>query len=136
MWISNYSGLIFLKKLFFLHLVASFLCQRSVDYICVGLFLASLFSSADLFVHCSPVTCCFDCCLSLICVQLFATLMDAPGSSVHGIFQARILEWVAISFSRGSSQPRDQAHIICIAGRFFTAKPPGKPTVLITIALK
>ena len=40
-------------------------------------------------------------------------LMDCslPGSSVHGIFQARILEWVAISFSRGSYQPRDQTHI-------------------------
>ena len=36
-----------------------------------------------------------------------------PGSSVHGIFQARILEWVAISFSRESSQPRDQIHISC-----------------------
>ena len=37
-----------------------------------------------------------------------------PGSSVHGIFQARTLEWVAISFSRGSSQPRDGTHISCI----------------------
>ena len=34
-----------------------------------------------------------------------------PGSSVHGIPQARILEWVAISFSKGSSQPRDQTHV-------------------------
>ena len=43
-----------------------------------------------------------------------------PGSSVHGILQARILEWVAIPFSRGSSQPRDQTQVFCIAGRFFT----------------
>ena len=43
-----------------------------------------------------------------------------PGSSVHGILQARILEWVAIPFSRGSSQPRDRAQIFCLAGRFFT----------------
>ena len=43
-----------------------------------------------------------------------------PISSVHGISQARILEWVAISFSRGSSQSRDQTRISCIAGRFFT----------------
>ena len=35
-----------------------------------------------------------------------------PGSSVHGILQARVLEWVAISFSRGSSQPRDQTHVL------------------------
>ena len=42
-----------------------------------------------------------------------------PGSSVHGILQARILEWVAISFSRGSSRPRDQTQVSHIAGRCF-----------------
>ena len=49
-------------------------------------------------------------------------LMDCtlPGSSVHGILQARILEWVAISFSRGFSQPRYWTWVSCIAGRFFT----------------
>ena len=36
-----------------------------------------------------------------------------PGSSVHGVFQARVLEWVAISFSQGSSQPRDQTQVSC-----------------------
>ena len=41
------------------------------------------------------------------------------GSSVHGILQARILEWVAISFSRGSSRPRDQTRVSHIAGRRF-----------------
>ena len=44
-----------------------------------------------------------------------------PGSSVHGIFQARVLEWVAISFSRGSSQPRDRTRVSHIVGRRFTA---------------
>ena len=43
-----------------------------------------------------------------------------PGSSVHGILQAWILEWVACPFSRGSSQPRDWTRVSCIAGRFFT----------------
>ena len=43
-----------------------------------------------------------------------------PGSSVHGILQARILEWVAISFSRGSSQPWDRIRVSHIVGRFFT----------------
>ena len=43
-----------------------------------------------------------------------------PGSSVHGILQARILERVATSFSRGSSQLRDQTQVSCIAGWFFT----------------
>ena len=53
-----------------------------------------------------------------------------PGSSVHGIFQARILEWVAISSSRISSQAREQTHvsrISLLAGGFFTTVPPGKP---------
>ena len=43
-----------------------------------------------------------------------------PGSFVHRILQVRILEWVAILFSRGSSQPRGQTLVSCIAGRFFT----------------
>ena len=43
-----------------------------------------------------------------------------PGSSILGILQARVLEWVAISFSRGSSWPRDWTQVSCIAGRFFT----------------
>ena len=49
-------------------------------------------------------------------------LMDysPPGSSVHGILQARILEWVALPSSRGSSQPRDWTQVSCIAGGFFT----------------
>ena len=47
------------------------------------------------------------------------------GSSVGGISQARILERVAISFSRGSSWPRDGAQVSCIAGRFFTTEPGG-----------
>ena len=43
-----------------------------------------------------------------------------PGSSIHGIFQARVLEWVAISFSRGSSWPRDWTQVSRVAGRHFT----------------
>ena len=60
----------------------------------------------------------------MLVAQLCPTLCDAmdcslPGSSVHGLLQARILEWVAISFSRGSSQPRDQTKGSRVAGRFF-----------------
>jgi len=50
-----------------------------------------------------------------------------PGFSVHGIFQARILEWVAVYFSRGSSRPRDQAHILALADGLFTTEPPRRP---------
>ena len=49
------------------------------------------------------------------------------GSSVYRILQARILEWVAILFSGGSSQPRDWTRVSCLAGRFFIVEPPGKP---------
>ena len=57
------------------------------------------------------------CAQLLSCVQLFAIPWgNLPGSSVHGILQARILEWVAISYSRGSSQPRDQTHVSCASG--------------------
>ena len=49
-----------------------------------------------------------------------------PGSSVYGISQARILEWVTVSFSRGSS-PRNQTCISCIAGGVFTTEPVGIP---------
>ena len=58
-----------------------------------------------------------------------------PGSPVHGISQARILEWVAISSSRGSSRARDQTCISCIAGGFFTTAAPGKPIIPIAIAI-
>ena len=56
--------------------------------------------------------------------QLCPTLCDPmdcspPGFSVHGILQARVLEWVAISFSRGSSKPRDRTQVSHIAGRRF-----------------
>ena len=54
-----------------------------------------------------------------------------PGSSVHGILQARRVEWVAMPSSRESSQPSDRTHISCVScitGGFFTAETPGKPT--------
>ena len=65
------------------------------------------------------------CCLVTQSCQFFHDPMacSPPGSSVHGVSQARILEWVAISFSRGSSWPRDRTHISCVcctASGFFT----------------
>ena len=52
-------------------------------------------------------------------VQSRPTLCDPMDYTVHGILQARILEWVAFPFSRGFSQPRDRTQVSCIAGRFF-----------------
>ena len=54
-------------------------------------------------------------------VQSCPTLCDPMNYTVHGILQARILEWVAFPFSRGSSQPKDQAQVSCMAGGFFTS---------------
>ena len=54
--------------------------------------------------------------------QLCLTLCDPMDYIVHGILQARILEWVAFPFSRGCSQPRDQTQVSHIAGGFFTSR--------------
>ena len=54
-----------------------------------------------------------------------------PGSSVWQISQARTLEWAAISLSMGSSRPRDQTQVSCVAGGFFTIEPPGKPVYIL-----
>ena len=63
--------------------------------------------------------------VKVLVAQLCLTLCDpmdysSPGSSGHGILQAGILQWVAFPFSRGSSQPRDQTRVSCIADRYFT----------------
>ena len=68
------------------------------------------------------------CSVAQSCPTLCDPMDSPPGSSVHGLLQARILKWVATSYSRGSSQPRDQMWILFFFGRlFFTTEPPGKP---------
>ena len=71
-------------------------------------------------------------------VRLFCDPMDysLPGSSVHGISQARILEWAVISSSRASSRPRDQTRVSCIDRRFFTTEPPGKPKLTSCLSFR
>ena len=69
-------------------------------------------------------------CVCVLVAQLCPTLCDPtdcspPGFSVHGILQARILEWIAIPFSRVTSQPRNQTLVSCMAGRFFTVGAQG-----------
>ena len=59
--------------------------------------------------------------------QSCLTLCDAMVYIVHGILQARILKWVAVPFSRGSSELRDQTRVSLIAGDSLPAEPPGKP---------
>ena len=84
------------------------LCQSMSRFIIVAFIVFPLYSylksevTQSCLILCNPMDC------------------SLPGSSIHGIFQARILEWVAISFSRGSSWPRDWTQVSGIAGRRFT----------------
>ena len=79
-------------------------------------------------------------CMCAKSLQSYPTLSDPmdcspPGSSIHGILQARILEWIDISSSRGSSRPSDRTQvscISCIAGGFFSAGLPGSPSFTYT----
>ena len=59
-----------------------------------------------------------------------------PASSVHGILQARMLEWISFPFSRGSSQPRDWTRVSCIAGGFFTIWVTREAPMCVSICLK
>ena len=78
-------------------------------YECLFSIFLSWAQLLQLFQLCNPMDC------------------SPPGSSVHGILQERILEWVAMSSSRGSSPPRDWTWVSCIAGEVFTTELPGKP---------
>ena len=85
-------------------------------YLLVGIFF-SIFHVTDFSVY-----------VKLLSRVRPCNLMDysLPHSSVHGIFQARVLEWGAISFSRGSPQPRDRTWVSQIAD-ILPSEPPGKP---------
>ena len=75
--------------------------------------------------------CPHECSVSQSCPTLCDPMdSNPPGTCVHGISQARILEWIAMPYSRGSSWPRDQTQVYCIAGRCITTEPLGKPTAV------
>ena len=88
------------------------------------------------YAHTMKYFCC--CLVTKSCLTLCDSMgCSLPGSSVHGISQAKILEWVAVSFSRLSSQLRDWIHVSCLAGKFFTTEPPGKINeILFTLKRK
>ena len=102
--------------------------QTQVSLIAGGFFI--IWATSEALYMCVYVCVCVCVCVTwkkvkLLLAQSCLTLWDpmncsSPGSSVHGISQARILEWIAIPFSRRSYQPRDQSWVSCIAGRFFT----------------
>ena len=81
------------------------------------------FSCFTMFCFCACMLSHFSCVWRS--VTLWTVAFQAP--LVHGILQARILEWVALPPSRGSSQPRDWTPVSCIAGQFFTDWAPRKP---------
>ena len=65
--------------------------------------------------------------------QLCPILCDPTDYIVHGILQARILEWVAVPVSRGCSQPRDKTQVSHITGDSLPAEPPGKPREVVSV---
>ena len=87
------------------------------------LFMLFCLELVALYVHAKSLQSCPTVCDPMHCSQ--------PGSSVQGVLQARILEWVAVPFCRGSSWPRDWTGVSykspILAGRFFILVPPGKP---------
>ena len=74
--------------------------------------------------------------VSVKVTQSCPSLCNSMNYTVHGILQARRLEWVAFPVSRGSSQPRDWTQVSRIAGGFLPAEPPGKPYVSVKLLLK
>ena len=113
------------------------LCRYAYNPLCVIPNLRIFGKSTGIFLCvclcvcvcvCAPVCTCVcwgHACVCVLISQSCLTLCNPldcslPGSSVHGILQARILEWVAISFSRGSSQPRNRSWVSRNTGRFFT----------------
>ena len=80
-------------------------------------------------------------CVYVLVTQSCPTLCDPmdcspPGFSVHGILQARILEWIATPFSRGTSQPSNQNLVSYMAGKFFTVWATGKSSMLCSCYLR
>ena len=84
--------------------------------VCTHMFTAALFKSWKQWKCPSALLSSLQLCLTLCNHMDYSPL----GSSVHGILQTRILEWVATPFSRGSPQPRARTWVSCIGGRFFT----------------
>ena len=100
----------------------------------VCLWVSVLVNCASLYGQSLQFCCC--CCLVAKSCRCFCNLRDCspPGSSVHGISQKRILEWASISFSRGSSWPRDCTRVSCLAGELLTAEPPWTPPPILRAA--
>ena len=92
------------------HFTMHHMIYSRFEYLENRISLEGLKNVLESYTGAQGITCCHCCCclVAKLCLTLYNSMnCSLPGSSVHGIIQARILEWVAISFSRGSSQPRD-----------------------------
>ena len=89
--------------------------------------------SASVFTQLSPLWLCGGHFSSYSESESCSVVSDSlrPHGTVHGVLQARILEWVAVPFSRGSSQSRDQTPVSHTAGGFYTSSHQGSPSLLI-----
>ena len=113
-------------------------CHISHFVLCFGRFHYDPFLTSKIFLGKKMYSCVLSC-LTIVSNSLGPMDCSPLGSSFHGILQARILEWIAVPCSRGSSQPRDQTCISCsscTAGGFFTAEPLKKPRKEDTFSLK
>ena len=94
--------------------------RQKVNCLEQGSVIVDFLCQLDRFVGCLDILVQFSS-VAQLCLTLCNPMdYSPPVSSVQGIFQERILEWVAISFSRGFSQPRDRTQVSCTAGGFFT----------------
>jgi len=102
------------------------------DWVTDLILLSSI--SAQLLIYFMSLLLLCACSVTKLCLTLCDPMDCSPlGSSVHWISQARILEWVVISFSRGSSPPRGRIHVFSLLRRFFTTESPGRPIVAVTL---
>ena len=92
----------------------------------------AILANYSVFLSLSYVCCC---CLVVKSCPTLLWPHEPPGFSVHGISQARILEWFAVSFSRGSSNPGIEPLSIALVGRFFTTEPPEQPLSCVCVLL-
>ena len=115
-------------------------CVCVYTYICTYIHIyVHIYTCIHIYIYIERLYECVCVCVCAKSLQSCLTLCDPrdyilPGSFVHGILQARILERVAKHSSRGSSQPRDWTCVFCdscIAGGFFTTKPLGKPSHIL-----
>ena len=100
-------------------------CDESHFFILIREIVTCLFYFSKIRLHAQMLQLCLTLCNTVDCSQ--------PGSSVHGIVLARILQWVVIPFSRGSLWPRDLTCVSCITGRLLIIESPRKPNRRVTI---